>query len=253
MQTSLKKIMVVDPLKAASIKEKLCLMDTPYLDLFIGTEYGDFMQSSPVLFEIDNIESPIAKECLEQKSAIILDTTVVLPQLQSQLSGLLTATHWQKGQVYLRWYSPSVLRSLVEHRSLLLSQLETIYLPNYNLMKWDPLSVEKGNEWVLFPLEEPWDALVEQCRLRYWLGVRNEWLQYPSSIELAANILQQVLSMKALSQLDLVAWSSWLSEQSSLLNHPQFIQICLQPIELKEKQSQVEDWRCQLSKEQSYV
>lgn len=254
MQTNgLKKIAVVDSLKMPKIKAQLCINDIAYMDLFLGTQFDDFMQASPVLFEVDSLDATMLNQCLAQKSAIVLETTLSLPVLQKQLTSLLTVMHWKNGEVYLRWYSPSVMRSLYEQHALLLAQLPRIYVPNYALTQWDTLTFEQGNEWILFPLDRHWDPIVEQCRLRYWLGVRKEWQAQINLVESTAALLQKVAQSHELSQLQLVAWSTWLASQTQYLNHPQFIEICLQSVGLQEIQSQVKAWLESLSKEMNNV
>lgn len=218
----LKRFVVVDPLLCNDIEAALYQLEQTPLKLFLDTPYAEFLELSPLIFEVNRATQELLSTVCANRAGVIFGTTDDVEELGKKLKVMLHADHWLEGHSFVRFYTPISMRAYISHDGFPIPNITAIEIPNYLSDHWEMFELNRVNEIANISITQELEAKFTLYRYAYWLGSLASWREHSSFIELAATCMLNWLVDEKVTQVQLAQYASWLGKETQHLKNIEF-------------------------------
>lgn len=200
--------------------------------IYLGTKFEPYAEHGPLLVKYHHALSPFLAYLLEHHAGIVLTSTANLDTLATTLGKQLTMRSETQGEVYVRFYAPSVALPLLSTlpSPLVLNPVSSVMVPTLSRRHWQgfeiPATQPTSNDTTNRPVATinlSVHKALEEYRIANWLAQLSSWHGAPDSALLhAGQQVHQLMQTGITSQMALIEWANWLQEHLDITYQAQW-------------------------------
>ncbi|PSU17219.1 hypothetical protein CTM84_18890 [Photobacterium kishitanii] len=194
--------------------------------LFINTRFSSVMEVSPYLVCLNHLNGDLLNHILKELSGVIIASTHTLPQIRQHLSHYLEVNSEELGATYLRFYSPSVCKSLIEEQPEMFYGFHVI-TPLMNRSQWGYCKLQQYNlEKKTINISKKTAEIMMINRWGAWLSLLPAW-QHKTNKDIlkGAMTIEGLVKNQLKSQMLLEKWRNLLSDNVDIIDNAKFQEI----------------------------